>query len=79
MMTISRDELLRILDLVTHTAASEIDCDEVLEHVALYLDSTAGEIESPEFDALRLHLRACPECLEEVDAVVAAYRDPDAT
>ena len=73
-MSLKREELLGLLDLVAKTADEEIDCDQLLERAAAYLDlCAAGPPPIEGFDDLRQHLRVCPECLEEFEVLVDAY------
>lgn len=75
-MKIGRKELLDLLRLVDITKAEEIDCTEFLARVAGYLERLGPGGEPPAgYEGLVHHLQLCPECLEEFEALFAAYRD----
>lgn len=78
-MKINREQLLDLLRLVDATEAVEIDCEEFIGRVAEYLDrmrvSTSHPV--PGFEDLLQHLKVCPECLEEFEALCAAYPADD--
>ena len=67
------DQLAELARLVASTAPQEIDCDDVLDRVAAYLEAHHRDADLP--DALRevrQHLEVCPQCREEFDALVQA-------
>jgi hypothetical protein len=58
------------------TRPVEITCDEWLEQVGQYAESVLAGRPVP--DCVRhveRHLETCPECAEELDAILAALRD----
>lgn len=75
-MKLSRDRLLELLTLIEHTREHELDCDAFLERLPAYLDQADAAPASPELNAahaeLLHHLRLCPECLEEFEALLRA-------
>jgi len=75
-MRFDRELLRKLLDLVRLTKDDEIDCDEFLDRAARYLDSTGPDGSLPEgAEALVHHMRVCPECCEEFEALLRALRD----
>lgn len=75
-MKLSSDELQALLHLVGETRPDEIDCDEFLSRVAAYVDASIPALPTDaSYDDLRHHLRVCPECLEEFEALVEGLRD----
>lgn len=75
-MHATREELLKLLELVSITRPEEIDCDGFLGRVSGLLDRiTLGESPVSDDDALLHHLKICPECLEEYEALYRALRD----
>ncbi len=63
-------ELLKLLDV---TEAEEIDCDEFLDRVVAYVENVKTE-ELPEARrALSQHAGVCPECREELEALLEYY------
>ena len=75
-MKISREELLNLLHLVEITKAEEIDCEEFLCLVSGYVEKlVSGDLEPEGYDDLLHHLKACPECLEELEALYGALGD----
>ena len=74
-MTITRDDLQRLLRLLDLTEAQEIDCDEFLDRVAEFAErAELSPATSPEDARLIRHLKICPECTEEFDALCAVLR-----
>ena len=69
-MTASRDELLALLRLVDITNAEEVACSEFLDRVAGLVERAGpdGQPADGEVDLVH-HLRMCPECLEEYEAL----------
>ena len=76
-MKMGREELLTLLRLVNITEPEEIDCGEFLSRVGAYLEKleASGEAAVPGSENLIHHLRICPECLEEFEALYEAYRE----
>ncbi len=50
---------------LAHTRERELDCDELLLHVADYLDSGIDDEELEEL--VEQHLSICPDCREAVE------------
>ena len=74
-MSASRDELLHLLRLVEITEPSEIDCGQFLAEVSGYLERLGPDgMPPPGYEHLVHHLRLCPECLEEFEALYEAFR-----
>lgn len=74
-MTDKEKRLLELLDAVAETDAEEIDCDAFLDRVAGYVERLGPEEAlSDEFRAVAKHIRICPECREEFEALLALYR-----
>jgi hypothetical protein len=64
------DPLETMLERVLATEPIEIDCDEFLRLVSPYLESMEAESElPPELLAVAQHLKVCPECAEEFEAL----------
>ena len=75
-MNVGREELEALLKLVDITRPEEIDCGEFLARVSGYLEGLEANDWSPipgHADLVH-HLKACPECLEEFEALYAALR-----
>jgi len=77
-MSFTREDLLKLLRFVDLTTADEIDCMELLQRAAGYLerlgpDGPDGLAPAGYEDVVR-HLQLCPECLEEVEALRCALR-----
>ena len=67
------EQLLDLLRAVEATAATEIDCDELLSRVAAYMESRDGEaLSEDDRRSVAQHLTICPECREEFDALLRA-------
>lgn len=74
-MRMRREDLLELLRLVDITRPAEIDCGEFLSRVSGYLERLrGGEQPGPEHAGVVQHLRTCPECLEEFEALYEVMR-----
>jgi len=72
-MTADEQHLDRLARLVKETADEEIDCDRFLEIVAVFLNRVANKLDPTEAcQALKQHVRVCPECKEELLAIAQA-------
>ncbi len=70
-MNITPEELSTLLRLIGVTEEREIDCDEFLSLVAGYLERRGGNQEPPnDYAGLHQHLQVCPECQQELAALV---------
>lgn len=70
-MAVSRDELIKLLQLLAVTETDEIDCEEFLVRVAGFLERLGPDGTPPEgYEDVVQHLRVCPECLEEFGALL---------
>ena len=75
-MSLTREELKKLLGLVDITGAEEIDCTEFLHRVAGYVERLAPDGTPPAgYEDVALHLRVCPECCEEFEALCRALRE----
>lgn len=67
------EQLADLARLVGATAGEEIDCAEVLNRVAAYLKSLAEHAAVTEhLQQVAQHLKVCPECYEELVALIKA-------
>lgn len=74
-MRLTRADLLKLLQLIDVTSAEEIDCSEFLHRVAGYLERLGSDgVPPPGYEDVVQHLRVCPECLEEFEALYAALQ-----
>lgn len=79
-MSLGPDRLRTLLRLVESTREREIDCSEFLRLVPAWLDEAAERGELRELSAdVAHHLRICPECLEEFEALLSAMTSGEAT
>jgi hypothetical protein len=71
---------LRELGGVLHlTRPDELTCDEWLDAIGRYAEALAADMPAPPGSELvEHHLAICPECREEMDALVAALRPSSA-
>lgn len=79
-MSFTQDELRKLLELVDITQDDEIDCDELLARVGGYLERLGPDgTPPPGYEDVVQHLRVCPECFEEFEALYRALcEDEDA-
>lgn len=69
-MRLTHADLLKLLQLIDVTSAEEIDCSEFMHRVAGYLERLGPEgTPPPGYEDVVQHLRVCPECLEEFEAL----------
>ena len=75
-MNISREELVALLGLLGITEPEELNCEEFLSRTPGYLEKlkrfAPAEIEG--YHGFLHHLKICPECQEEFDALTEAMR-----
>lgn len=73
-MTPTREQLRTLLRLLSDTEPDELDCDQLLQHVGVLLESLEDGEEPPaQLAAVSQHLAVCPECREEFDALMRVY------
>ncbi len=74
-MTFTRDDLLKLLNLIDLTVDDEIDCTEFLHRAASFVEQyEPGRPLPPGHEDVVRHLKICPECLEEFRHLYQALR-----
>lgn len=72
----TKEQLDALLRMTTDTRPEEITCDEWLHLVGRYAElAAAGEPIPPELQPVAEHLRLCPECTEELEALKTALAE----
>jgi hypothetical protein len=72
---LNTQKLSTLVELIRLTRSEEMNCDELLDHVASYADAIAkGHPALPGSEPVHHHLSVCPECLEEFNALVEVLR-----
>ena len=66
----NEEKLSQLAQWIHETCAEEKDCDEILDRVAAYLEQRGGTNLSQELQSVEQHLRVCPECEEEFQALL---------
>lgn len=67
------DQLAELAELLSATTNEEIDCDVLLNRVAAYLHATTDRRKMEEdLRQVGQHLKVCPECREEFEALFKA-------
>ena len=70
----NREQLAALAQQLASTAPEEIDCEAVLDHVAAYLEAAQADATlPPELEMVEQHLKICPACLEEYQALIKAF------
>lgn len=66
-------QLADLARLASATAAEEIDCGEMLNRVGVYLKAlTERSALTEQLQQVAQHLKVCPECHEELVALIKA-------
>lgn len=74
-MTAEQSALRALAYELAETAPEAIDCDTTLSRVAAYFEALPLESPLPrELEQVRLHLAACPDCLEALELLVAGVQ-----
>ena len=72
---LNNQKLSTLVELIRLTKPEEMNCDDLLGHVASYADAFAkGLPPMPGSEPVQHHLSVCPECLEEFNALVEVLR-----
>ena len=74
-MSVTSEELQRMLELVRDTQAVEIDCDSCLVQVGEFAEQRlAGKPIAEGLKAVEQHLLICAECREEFEILCQAIK-----
>jgi hypothetical protein len=74
-MSITFEDLRKLLALIEATVEEEIDCEELLGRLAGYVERLGPDGSPPPgYDDVVQHLQVCPECCEEVEALLRVVR-----
>ncbi len=74
-MSLSPAETDKLLQLIAATVADEMDCDECLELLPLFVEITiASKSLPPALICVEIHLQQCPCCHEEYEIILASVR-----
>jgi hypothetical protein len=77
-MSLSKEEIAKLLRLVDLTRDEEIDCERCLELVAEFAErELAGRSVPAAQEAVAHHLLICTECCEEYQALLQALKAMD--
>jgi len=77
-MSLTADEIRKMLDVVRATQAVEIDCDVCLNQVGEFAETYLIGKPVPEgLKAVEQHLSICNECREEFEALCQAIKELD--
>lgn len=72
-MNTTSDKIRELLRQAIATEPAEIDCEELLARVGAFVESATKGAELPaELRIVAQHLEICPECKEEIDALLRA-------
>jgi hypothetical protein len=77
-MSLSREEIAKLLRLIGLTRDEEIDCERCLALVAEFAErELAGRSVPAALDAVAHHLSICAECCEEYQSLLQALQAMD--
>ncbi|WP_394836582.1 hypothetical protein LVJ94_06695 [Pendulispora rubella] len=75
-MSLTKQEIQWLVEGVLSTREDEIGCDDCLSRVGAYAETVLAGLTIPEaLRTVEAHLRDCPECREEYEALLLALRD----
>jgi hypothetical protein len=77
-MSLTRDELRKLLELLEATQDDEIDCEELLGRLGGFIERFEPDRVPPGYEHVIQHLRVCAECFEEFEALYRVLRGKDA-
>lgn len=74
-MTLSREQIDKLLGLVSTTQDDELDCDGCLSRVAEFADAQLANLPlSDALKAVEVHMESCPCCADEYQALMDALQ-----
>ena len=69
-MSLSEQELVRLVELIRLTRQQELNCDECLDVVAEFAElNLSGKPIASGLEAVQHHLAVCDECREEYETL----------
>ena len=72
-MSLSAENLRKLIDLVATTQDDALDCDGCMKHIAEFAEAhLAGRSLSAALESVRMHLESCGCCQDEYEALLAA-------
>jgi len=72
-MNISEDQIQALLEMLTLTKDNEVSCDECLQSMAEFAETTlTGKTVTEGLQCIEEHLELCGECREEFEALKSA-------
>ena len=75
-MPLSKDQISSLLSLVANSTPDDISCDGCLEHVAQFVETElAGAELDDSMKLIQNHMKNCPCCMDEYNALLAAMAD----
>ena len=76
-MDVTPNGLAKLLKMTANTAEHELTCEESGESVHRYVEfRVSGASELPDdLRGVEQHLSVCPDCVEVVEAIIAAVRE----
>jgi hypothetical protein len=78
-MSLSKQEIDRLMRMIGLTNEHEIDCECCLARVSEFAErELAGQSIPAALEAVEHHLSLCAECCEEYQALLRAIKDLDA-
>lgn len=73
---LNRDELEKLMQVVSVTREDEIDCEECLQRVDRFVEMKLAGLDAEEaMPLVEDHLQKCGDCREEFEALLAAMRE----
>lgn len=72
-MKLTIDQIRDLAQATVETRPDEIDCEEWLSLVAAYIEAQgAGAPLGPDMAAVEQHVKVCPDCRAELEALMRA-------
>jgi hypothetical protein len=77
-MSLSQEQIAKLLKLVAQCREDQFDCDGCLRHVAEFAELQLAHRSVPEaLLAVQIHLEQCPCCADEYNTLLVALRAMD--
>ena len=75
-MTLSKEQISKLLGMITSATDDSIDCDGCFDHLAEFADAELSGREIPDaLKAVEVHLSQCGCCQDEYEALLTGLQE----